>query len=304
MNNNMRSLKVAIFADAIVNRGGGERIILEQAKHFNADIYTIRYISEKTFSDFKTLKVHLLSKFNQIGYSKILGKIFTLYSWYIFSTLKLKKKYDVYIFHFAGSLNAAKNFYPNVWYCHSPSRYIYDMYNEELNKHKDILKLFYPLTTKFMRFIDQKNVGYIDKILVNSKNVQNRVKRFYGRESKVVYPFVDIKKVKYITQKKYYLSAARLDRIKRIDLIIKAFKKMPDKKLVVVSDGPEKKRLKKLANNCLNITFLGYIDEEKLMKLYGECIATIYLSYKEDFGMVPIEGMAAGKPCIATNEGG
>ncbi len=105
-------------------------------------------------------------------------------------------------------------------------------------------------------------------------------------------------------QENFYLSTARLDPLKRVGSIIKAFKKLTDKKLLVVSDGIEKTRLKKLAANSPNISILGRVDEAKLLRLIGTCIATIYVPDDEDFGMSPIESMAAGKPVIGVSQGG
>jgi glycosyltransferase involved in cell wall biosynthesis len=296
-------MKVAIFIDALINLGGVERLVLEQAKQFNADIYVGRFWKQATFPEFKKCKIITLTKNPERGFKTFQDKLFTLSLWLKFSKLKLKG-YDLFIIHGSAALNAAKNNHPNLWYCHSPSRYLYDLYQEEYNKQTGLRKIVYPLITGLLMKKDQTNVKFIDKILVNSKNVQERVKKFYNRESSVLYPFVDIKRFKFIKSGDFYLSSCRLDKIKRVDLTIKAFLKMPDKKLVVASDGPEKGRLFALADGAKNITFLGYVSEEELRVLYGSCIATIYLSYKEDFGIVPIESMSAGKPCIATNDGG
>jgi glycosyltransferase involved in cell wall biosynthesis len=296
-------MKVAILVDALINMGGVERLVLEQARLFNADIYVGRFSEKSTFPEFGKFRLIQLTKTPERGFKTIFDKLFTLSLWYRFSMLKLKG-YALYIIHGSAALNAAKNNKPNLWYCHSPSRYLYDLYQEEYSKQKGIRKVLYPLVTYFLRKKDQKNAGFIDKILVNSKNVQSRVKKYYKKDSSVVYPFVDIKRFRFIKTGDFYLSTCRLDKIKRVDLAIAAFLKMPTKKLVIASDGPEKEKLVELAKNAKNIAFLGYISEQKLRELYGSCIATLYLSYKEDFGIVPIESMSAGKPCIATNDGG
>jgi glycosyltransferase involved in cell wall biosynthesis len=296
-------MKVAIFIDALINMGGVERLVLEQAKLFNADIYVGRFWKQATFPEFKKCKIIALTKTPGTGFKTLKDKLFTISLWLNFSRLKLKR-YDLFIIHGSAALNAAKNNRPNIWYCHSPSRYLYDLYQEEYSKQVGLGKIVYPLVTGLLRKKDQKNVNYVDKILVNSKNVQVRVKKYYNKDSSVVYPFVDIKRYKFIKSGDFYLSSCRLDKIKRVGLAVKAFLKMPDKKLVVASDGPEKEKLFALADGAKNITFLGYVSEEELRELYGDCIATIYLSYKEDFGIVPIESMSAGKPCIATNDGG
>jgi glycosyltransferase involved in cell wall biosynthesis len=95
-----------------------------------------------------------------------------------------------------------------------------------------------------------------------------------------------------------------LDPLKRVDRIIDAFLRMPDKHLIVVSGGCDEPRLRKRAGNAPNITFTGWISDEHLFRLLGECIATVYIPVNEDFGISPVESMAAGKPVIGVREGG
>jgi len=290
-------MKIAILVDSLRNKGGVERIVLEQAKYLNADIYAGRYNLNTTFAGFKKLKIKTLipSTFPQKLGSLILRKKY--------ATLKLKK-YDFYIFHGGASLEAAKNHKPNIWYCHSPSRYLYDLYIEELKKHNLIIKPFFILITTILRTRDQNNVANIDTILVNSMNVQKRVQKYYKRKAKVLYPFVDLNAFKWLKQGDFYLSTARLDPIKRIDVLVRAFKQMPNKKLIIASSGTMEQKIRKMAQDHKNIKVLGWVSEKKLHQLYGTCIATLSVSYKEDFGLIPIESMACGKPCIATKEGG
>jgi glycosyltransferase involved in cell wall biosynthesis len=102
----------------------------------------------------------------------------------------------------------------------------------------------------------------------------------------------------------YFFSWARLYGVKRVEKIVEAFIKMPDKKLVVASGGPEYEKLKKLAEGHTNIEVLGWISDEKLLDYLGKCLATIYVPIREDFGMTAVESMVAGKPVIGVAEGG
>ncbi|MDM8568778.1 glycosyltransferase [Thiotrichales bacterium HSG1] len=192
----------------------------------------------------------------------------------------------------------------NILYCHTPPRFIYDQREFYLKR------LPMPLRPLLQAFIDYLKPRYecavtdMDVLIANSKNVSQRIRYYLGKRSTVIYPPCDTKRFRWFGQENYYLSMGRLDPLKRIDLIVQAFLKMPDKNLVITSGGEELSRLKKLANQANNITFTGWVDEQKLTELVGNSIATLYLAKDEDFGMSPVESMAAGKPVIGAAEGG
>ena len=144
----------------------------------------------------------------------------------------------------------------------------------------------------------------MDIIVTISETVRKRFKRFLGYDSVVIYPPCETERFQWIEEGNFYLSTARLDPMKRVDLIVKAFKKMPDKRLVVVSGGADMPRIKQIAEESPNIEVLGWISEAQLCDLMGRCIATIYIPRDEDFGISPVESMAAGKPVIGVQEGG
>ncbi|MBN1276035.1 MAG: glycosyltransferase, partial [Deltaproteobacteria bacterium] len=125
-----------------------------------------------------------------------------------------------------------------------------------------------------------------------------------GLDSKVVYPPCETDNFRWYGQDGYYLSTARLENFKRVDVIVRAFLEMPDQKLIVTSGGTELDRLKKIADGAGNIKFTGWTGEDELHRLMGNATATIYIPKDEDFGMSPVESMAAGKPVIGVKEGG
>lgn len=290
-------MKIAILVDALVNKGGIERIVLSHAKHFNADIYTTKYNPKTTFEDFKNYNINNLTKLI------LPQRLHHLYSRLLFRRLKLKD-YDLFILHGGASLGAAKNNRPNIFYCHSPTRWIYDLYYDELKRLNFIKRQLFIIITYFLRIKDKINVKFINNFIANSKFTQERVKKYYNKDSIIIYPFVDLKSFKFNKIGDFYLCAGRVDSIKRQYLAVEAFKRIPNKKLIIAGGGSDLNRVKELARGFNNIKILGDVSEKKLQELYSNCIAVIYLSYKEDFGIVPIEAMAAGKPCIATNEGG
>ncbi|HOP46403.1 MAG TPA: glycosyltransferase [Desulfobacteraceae bacterium] len=192
----------------------------------------------------------------------------------------------------------------NLLYCHTIPRFAYDLENYYMSLlPRWQIPLFKALIVYTRRYYEAA-ISKMDTIIVNSENVKKRVKKFIGLDSKVVYPPCETDNFRWYGQDGYYLSTARLENFKRVDLIVKSFIRMPDRKLVVTSGGTELKRLKRLANGAPNITFTGWTGEDELRKLMGSAIATIYIPVDEDFGMSPVESMAAGKPVIGVSEGG
>lgn len=197
--------------------------------------------------------------------------------------------------------NAAKS---NLLYCHTPPRFIYDKRDYYLTRMPSWLR---PLLHCFINYLQpryEEAVARMDVVVANSYAVKKRIHRYLGRTAQVIYPPCDTTRFAWIGQQRYYLSSARLDALKQVDLCIKAFSKMPDRRLLVASGGAEINRLKKIAQDAPNIHFTGWVSESRLRDLIGNAIATIYLPRDEDFGMSPVESMAAGKPVIGVGAGG
>jgi glycosyltransferase involved in cell wall biosynthesis len=192
----------------------------------------------------------------------------------------------------------------NVYYCHTPPRFVYDRKLVYLRKATASGRLLLSFFTVWFRKLYEAAVARTDVLATNSDHVRRRIQRFLHRDARVVHPPCDISRYKYLGQDGFYLSAARLDPFKRVDRIVKAFASMPDKHLVVASSGPEEPKLRQMASHLPNVSILGTVSESRLTQLVGRCIAVLYLPEDEDFGMVPVEAMAAGKPVIAVREGG
>lgn len=194
-----------------------------------------------------------------------------------------------------------------IWYCHSPLRAIYDLRSHFLNFYGTLGKLFFSAHHSLLEILDRTFVKNIAKILCNSNVSQKRIKRFYRREAEVVYPGIDIKKYgRKDLEKNSLLYIGRLslnsEFNKRVLLAIKAMEFIEDKTLYVVGEGPQKHKLTKIAP--ANVKFLGGVSDKTLRELYARCLAIIYPSFDEDFGIIPIEAMASGKPVIACYDGG
>jgi glycosyltransferase involved in cell wall biosynthesis len=192
----------------------------------------------------------------------------------------------------------------NILYCHTPPRFMYDQKEFYLQSIPFVLR---PLLNAFTNWLQpryEQAVKNMNLIIANSQNIQRRIKHYLNVESTVIYPPCEIERFYWNSQGDYYLSFGRLDPLKRISRIVDAFLQMPDKKLIIVSDGEEFFKIKQRVKNAQNIVLLGKVDEKKLLELISNCIATIYIPKDEDFGMSPVESMAAGKPVLGVAEGG
>ncbi len=193
----------------------------------------------------------------------------------------------------------------HICYCHTPMRYAWDLtyrYLKESNLHKGLYGLFAKIILHYIRVWDASNVNRVDHFIANSNYIKKRIKKVYGRDSEVIYPPVDTQNFKCETRKdNYYLAASRLVSYKRIDLIAEAFTKMPDKKLIIVGDGPEEKKIKSQSGK--NIELVGYQHGEALSKYMQKAKAFVFAA-DEDFGIMVVEALSAGTPVIAFNKGG
>lgn len=192
----------------------------------------------------------------------------------------------------------------NIYYCHTPPRFLYDQKDAFMQRAgwwgRPVLKKF----IRDYRPMYEDALQRMDLVITNSQNVRGRIKKFLDMEAVVVYPPCDTDKFRFLGQKDYYLSTARLDPLKNVETIVQAFLNMPDKTLVVISGGTVEPKIRRMADRAPNIEVLGWVDEATLAELLGQCIATIYIPTEEDFGMSPVESMAAGKPVLGVKQGG
>ncbi len=216
------------------------------------------------------------------------------------------KDYDTVIYSGFYSPLAIRNHWhgQNIYYCHTPPRFIYDQRDFYLSLIPFWQRPILLGLIRYLRPLYEDALSRMDTIITNSENVQSRIQKYLGIDSRVIYPPCETEKFNWLGQEDFYLSTARLDPLKRVDIVVKAFLDMPEKKLKVVSGGPDMPKIKKLAQGAENIQVLGWADEKMLVELVGRCVATIYIPRDEDFGMAPIESMAAGKPVIGVAEGG
>jgi glycosyltransferase involved in cell wall biosynthesis len=189
----------------------------------------------------------------------------------------------------------------HICYCHTPMRYLWDLYPEYLQYTRSKLKraLMAPLTN-YLRLWDASSATHVDQFVANSQNVQNRIWKAYRRSSEIIYPPVPIENFYTATPDDYYLIVSELVAYKRIADAVRCFTRT-GRRLKIVGGGPEYSRLKNLSG--ATIEFCGRVSDSELRDLYARCRAVV-LPGEEDFGLVPVESLASGKPVIALGKGG
>jgi glycosyltransferase involved in cell wall biosynthesis len=192
----------------------------------------------------------------------------------------------------------------SVIYCHAPPRYLFDQ-REVLRRR--VPAPLRPLADVVLHTFERRYraaVGRADLIIANSHTVRERVRKYLGRDATVVHPPVDTQFFRWLDDRGYFVSSARVAPLKRVESVVRAFLRLPTQRLVVLSGGSDEQRLRRLASSASNIVFTGWVSDEVRSFLIGRCRATIYVPVDEDFGISPVESMAAGKPVIAVHEGG
>lgn len=192
-----------------------------------------------------------------------------------------------------------------VYYCHTPPRMVTDLYEHYWGSARLTGKA-YLLAMRWVYLPFYRwQLRRMDVVLVNSRNVADRLVRHLGiTPDRVLFPPVRVAGIAVGPVGDYFLSTARLETHKRVDDIIRAFVALPGEQLVVASGGIDEPRLRALAGNAANIRFTGWLDDAALQQLVAGCRAVLYVPLDEDFGMSPVEAMAAGKPVIGVDSGG
>ncbi|MBK1618550.1 glycosyl transferase family 1 [Lamprobacter modestohalophilus] len=192
----------------------------------------------------------------------------------------------------------------NLLYCHTPPRFCFDLREHYMRQIPWFARPVLALLIAVVKRKYKRALRQMDIVIANSENVRQRLHRYFSQEAVVVHPPVDTERFRWLSDGDYYLSLARLEDFKRVNVVVQAFRAMPERRLIVTSGGSELEPLKRLAAGCSNIQFTGWVSEEALCELVGHARAAVYVPMDEDFGMSPVEAMAAGKPVIGVAEGG
>ena len=299
-------MKVAIVCDWLTNVGGAEKVLLRVHQLYpDAPIYTSQY-DPKGIDWFKDADVRTgkMQKY-PAKLRKFLGPMRQRY----FNKLDLSE-YDLVI-SVTGAEAKSVNV-PNgkhICYCHVPTQYYWGMYdayvkNPGFGLLNPLVRFFFRLFVGPLRRADLKAAQKPDYFVTISEYAKEQIKKYYGRDAVVIHPPVEIKdfKSKGVEKKDYYVVTSRQVNWKRIDLAINACM-MTQRYLTVIGEGPENKRLKKLAAGSKHVKFLKLMNKEKLAGYLAEAKGYIFPSL-EPFGIAPVEALAAGCPVIAYGEGG
>ncbi len=294
-------MRVAVLYDYLETVGGGERVALTLAAGLGADLVT-------TALDPGLPK---RAGFEGVRAASLGGLLRGPPMKQVHATLRFSRArlpgYDFYILvgnwaHFAGRAH-----HPNLYYCLTPTRAFYDLREALLARLPPLHRAAAGAWIALHRPFDRRAARHADRIVALSENVRGRVRRAYGRDADVIYPPVATSRFRFLEVGDAWLSVNRLYREKRVDLQIEAFRRLPEERLVIVGGYTPGDRTEAYVASLRpppNVTLLGEVDEPALAELYGRCRGFLTTAVDEDFGITPVEAMAAGKCVLATDEGG
>jgi len=297
-------MKIAIVHDWLVVNGGAEKVLKYMNEIFDADIFSIvDFLSKKDRKEILKGKFAKTSFIQNLPFAK---KYFRNYLFLFPKAIESfdLSKYDLIIsssWAFAKGVKKNKN-QIHISYCYTPIRYVWDLEDEYLNNLSFFKRLFAKKIFNYIRNWDLETSKRVDYFIADSKFVKKRIKRIYNRDASVIYPPIDLDKFSLYEKKEdFYLTVSRLVSYKKVDLIVKAFNEMTDKKLVVIGSGEKLNYLKKVANK--NIEIFGYQPDEVVIDYMQKAKGFVYAAL-EDYGIVPREALSCGTPVIAFNGGG
>lgn len=298
-------MKIALVHDFLTQLGGAERVLDELIQMYpEADVYTLVYDKSKTFGKYSGINIK--TSFIQ----RLPGGV-KHYKWYLalmpFAIRSINlSKYDLIISDasaFAKGASKPKGI-KHVCYCHTPTRYLWLMEKEYLSTipYPWVIKFFVRPVLFFLRKWDFKAAQKVDLFIANSREVQKRIKKYYGRESQIIYPPIDTEFFRPAGNptRDYFLAVGRLEPYKKIDLVIDAFANQG----VILKVAGTGSLLPAMRNiRRANIEFMGRVSDRELRSLYQNAKAFIFPAL-EDAGMMMLESLACGTPVIAYGVGG
>ncbi|MFA4942146.1 MAG: glycosyltransferase [Patescibacteria group bacterium] len=306
-------MKVALVHDHLAQDGGAEKVLQVLAGMYpEAPIYTL--LCEKN-----NVKQNYPGKVIETSIIQKLPGGVKHYQWYLALMPIAVEFFDLgqYDLVLSDTSSFAKGVITSphtlhVCYCHTPTRYLWSDTHQYINelKYNKWFKKVISLILNRIRIWDRLAADRVDVFIANSKTVQERITKYYRRESVVIYPPVETERFSIASvdpfkqEKPYFLIGCRLAPYKRVDITIEAFKLLGEEyRLKIFGDGVDFKRLKKIAGEAKNIEFIGRVTDEQKAELYRNSLAFIN-PQEEDFGITPVEALASGRPVLAYKKGG
>lgn len=297
--------RVALVHDYLNQNGGAEKVLeVIHDQYPDAPVYTSMYAPELMPAEYRNWQIHT-------SFMQHLPFIHRHHQPYLmfYPTAFERFKFDDYDLVLSSSSAFAKGVHvphdvPHICYCHSPMRFVWDFDRyAKRERMNGIARRVLPLFLKHMRQWDLESARRVDQFIANSTTVARRIKDYWGRESEVIYPPVDIDGMQPASEREigdYYLLVSRLVPYKRFDIAIDAFNTL-GLPLKIIGSGRAREDLERRASR--NIEFLGFVSEEEKRHHFARCKAAIFPA-EDDFGIAQVEVQAAGRPVIALRAGG
>jgi glycosyltransferase involved in cell wall biosynthesis len=299
-------LRVAVVHDWLVTYGGAERVLAHILTLFpQADLFTLCDFfdgSQRLHLGGKRAKTSFIQKlpFARTKYRSYLPVMPMAVEQLDLSSYDLVISSSHAVAH--GVLTTADQLH--ISYINNTMVYAWDLYHHYLNAsglHRGLKGMLAKAILHYIRMWDSSSANRVDRYIANSEYMARRLRKLYNREADVVYPPVDIDSFMLERNKEdYYVTVSRLVPFKRMDLLVEAFNRMPNKKLYILGDGPEMKKLKAAAGP--NIVFTGFCDRATVNNYVKKARAFLFSS-AEPFGIAVVEAQACGTPVIAFNKG-
>jgi len=305
-------MKVALVHDYLSEYGGAERVLEGLVELFpKAPIYTAFAIKgSSAWKRFDDKKIIEWKQSWLIKHHKLYSPLRFLAPW-IWESFDFSG-FDLVISSASWYITKGIITHPGTnhfCYCHTPPRYLYGFKTAIEWQNYWLIRVYAAIVNNFLRRYDYLAAQRVDHFIANSENTRKRIKKFYERQAEVIYPPVEVEAIEKATRKlkpkDYFLLVSRVVGAKGIDLALKAARQLGFKLKIVGEPAGlrwEEKKFRRLNNE--NVEFVDRVSDEKLWRLYGECQAFLALAEDEDFGITPVEAMAAGRPVIAFRGGG
>jgi len=299
----MTEMKIALAHDYLNQMGGAERVVLEFHEIFgDAPLFTSIYDKSVMPEEFAAMDI-------RTSFMQKLPLVFKYFKLYLLLYPLAFRGFNLSAFDVVLSSTTAfakgvrkRRGALHFCYCNTPARFIW-MFEHYMQRERypAFFKTLLKMLTIPLRWWDRSAARDVDFFIANSKNVAERIKKIYKRDSVIIYPPVDTQKYLPIeTIEPYYLVVSRLNTYKRIDIVIKAFNEL-GLPLKIIGEGPDRGNLEKLAK--ANIEFLGRLSDQEIQKYFAGCRAFVFPG-EEDFGITPLEAMSCGRPVLAYAKGG